>query len=236
MLNWLRVLSNLLPRGRAWKLWPGSRIRAFFEGLLNGTAVPARDAIDATYRDIWPASTEALREWEAQWGLSPGTLTEQQRRDRMQAQWRALGGQSPRYIQDTLRGAGFDVYIHEWWEPGTFPPQARNPLAVLDGSPGYPLVNIIDSSEQQLTSVSGNQTMSAGNPRALSGRLSGYRFERRPYDVPLNPDTWPFFLYIGGQVFPDVASVPASRRTEFETLCLKICPAQQWLGVLVEYV
>lgn len=264
MTNWLRVLSNLLPRGRAWKLWPGSTIRAFFTGLIDGLIKPAREQFDRIFLDLFPQTTRELEAWELQWGLRPGSLTEQERRDRLDARWKALGGQSPRYIQDTLQGAGFDVYVHEWWEPATNPPDPRNPLLVLgDGSevvtslagepfmqcgepdalcgflevrPGYPLVNKISRSVRRYSSVAGASYMVAGNSRAVAGTLSGFIIQPKQYQIPQDVDAWPYFLYIGGETFPDVAQVPAARRDEFEELMLKICPAQQWLGVLVEYV
>ena len=35
---------------------------------------------------------------------------------------------------------------------------------------------------------------------------------------------------------PEATSEPIIIKDEFETLCLKLCPAQQWLGILVEYI
>jgi len=60
-------------------------------------------------------------------------------------------------------------------------------------------------------------------------------FALREYIIPNDPTKWPFFLYIGGENFPDQATVPQARRDEFEDLCLKICPTEQWLGILVTY-
>jgi hypothetical protein len=63
-----------------------------------------------------------------------------------------------------------------------------------------------------------------------------FNFGNKQYNITTDPDTWPYYLYIGGETFGDLAQIPESRRTEFETLCLKICPNQQWIGALVEYV
>ncbi len=59
---------------------------------------------------------------------------------------------------------------------------------------------------------------------------------RPPPRVPENPARWPFFLYIGGETFPDHAEVDETRRAEFERLLLKLRPAQQWVVTLVDYV
>ena len=211
--------------------------------------------------DIFPSTTRELDRWEAQWGL-PNTLTvEQERRDRLDATWKALGGQDPRYIEDTLRAAGFDVYVHEWW--ADMVPTARNPFTYLnDGAQplqylancgaqaancghleancgatnqprGYPLVNkIVIALIGNITA--GMQLANCGAQEAnCNTEITSYQPKR--YLLPSDTTKWPYFLYIGGQTFPDIATVPSSRRNEFETLCLKICPTQQWLGILVEY-
>ena len=239
------------------------QITEFFEGL---TSLPEniRIYIDSIWDDIYPSTTRQLTEWENQFGL-PNTITdEQERRDRLAARWQALGGQSPRYIQDTLQAAGFDVYIHEWWElPRTEPPVVRNPLLVLndgtgvtkfimsdgvleandgaadanDGSSidptGYALINKILS---PVTGAIGDGSvlMNDGGSEANDGAVE-VSYQPKPFVIPGDSSKWPYFLYIGGQVFPDHATIPASRRNEFETLCLKICPSQQWLGILVNF-
>ncbi len=76
--------------------------------------------------------------------------------------------------------------------------------------------------------------MQCGEPAALCGDgVLTVQFKK--YTIPTDPKKWPYFLYIGGENFPDLAQVDPSRRDEFEDLCLKISPAQQWLGILVSY-
>lgn len=258
-----RIIQHLLPNARAWRLTTSKQLRQFFEGLTDlGSDI--RDFFDAIWLDIFPDTTREISEWEDQFGL-PNTLTdEQERRDRILATWQALGGQSPRYIEDTLRAAGFDVYIHEWWEiPRTEPPLVRNPLDVLNsggpiqylmsddaveandgntdgaldgasiGPTGFVLVNKL--SVPFLDALSdGDAAMNDGAAVAMDGG-DVIDYEPKIHIVPNDPTKWPYFLYIGGQTFPDHAIVPASRRNEFETLCLKICPTQQWLGMLIDY-
>ena len=139
-----RVLQHLLPNARAWLLTPEKALRRLFQGLA-GAAVDARAFIDNVWLDVFPPTTRELTAWEQQFGLPGSTLAEQGRRDRLAGEWRASGGQSPRYIQDTLRGAGFDVYVHDWWVPGSeaeigvsAAATPRNPLQYLErGSPGF---------------------------------------------------------------------------------------------------
>jgi hypothetical protein len=268
---WLRVYKHLLPTGKAWRLTIDKTLRQFFEGL-TGLPEDSRQFFDEIWRDLDPQTTRALEEFEQQFALETTGLTEQERRDRLDGAWKALGGQDPRYIEDTLRAAGFDVYVHEWWVPipgrpgggsinGDVSPVARNPNDYLyDGSQGsqylmydggddsqdgddvsqdggtsqplgYPLVNKL----LFLPTVSdGSSQMQDGGADAQDGGVIG-TYTPLQYILPTDPAKFPYFLYIGGQNFPDLASIPLARRDEFEKLCLKICPLEQWLGILVNY-
>jgi hypothetical protein len=101
---------------------------------------------------------------------------------------------------------------------------------------GYPLVNKILRTVPDVLPLCGEVVASSGDPLALCGNYVAFRTEQQEYIVPRDPATWPYFLYIGGENFGDIAQVDPKRKDEFERLCLKICPAQQWLGILVEYV
>lgn len=269
---WLDVFKHLLPTGRAWRVTVEKRLRDFFEGL-GGAPADVKQYVDEVYGDVGPDTTRELVAWEDQFGLPASMLTVSQRRARLDGAWKALGGQSPRYIQDTLQRAGFNVFVHEWWEPsllhpaggsvaGDVSPVARDPFQyVWDGSaprqfvgaghvsaycggdlafcssqnspPGYPLVNKV---LEAVTTVIGAGHVSAvcgGISLACGATVTSYR--RKQYAVPADPTKYPYFLYIGGENFPDQATVPLTRRDEFEDLCLKICPLEQWLGILVTY-
>lgn len=224
-------IKHLLPRARAWSLTVDKQLRQFFEGLAP-LGDDVREYLDDVWLDIFPQTTRELDGWESQFALLPAALTEQERRDRVAAAWKAVGGQSPRYIQDTLQGAGFAVYLHEWWVPGSEPAVGvkqcvapRSPLTVL----------------ASLTPQCGEVLAQCGENFAQCGNIvgaTGYALVNRPgpLKVPTSDTTkWPYFLYIGGEVYGDTAVVPVERQEEFEALCLKICPAQQWLGIIVQY-
>lgn len=273
MIEWLNIFKHLLPNARAWRITVDKQLRQFFQGL-SSIGEDSKEFFDSIYDDIDPYKTRELEAWEQQFALPDTGLTEQERRDRLDATWKALGGQDPRYIQDTLQAAGFDVYVHEWWEPipgrpnggsinGDVTPVARNPLLYLDdgtgGLPflmtdgatdaqdgdtvaqdgstatpaGYPLVNkLLEATDEFIGD--GSRLMQDGGPQAQDGGiLTIYR--QKQYIIPNDPSKFPYFLYIGGQTFPNQATVPTSRRDEFEDLCLKICPNEQWLGILVNY-
>ncbi len=271
-MMFLRIFKHLLPRARAWRITVDKQLREFFEGL-SGTGSDVKAFFDLIWLDIFPETTRDIDAWEKEFGLSDPGLTEQERRDRLDATWKALGGQDPRYIQDTLRANGFDVFVHEWWEPGTEPAPGvkqcvtpRNPLLVLRrefatvqffvecgetlaqcGEPsaeagngpepmGYPLVNKVFETEPDLLTLCGEPLAACGEVDAECGNFATFTESLREYIIPLDTAKWPYFLYIGGQTFGQLAQVDPKRRDEFETLCLKICPTQQWLGIIVEYV
>lgn len=271
-MMFLRIFKHLLPNARAWRITVDKNLRQFFEGL-SGVGGGVKTFFDDAWLDIFPKTTREIGAWEKQFGLRDTGITEQQRRDRLDATWKALGGQDPRYIQDTLRANGFNVFLHEWWEPGTEPVPGvkqcvvpRNPLMYLRREftgasflvecgvvgaqcgeafaeagnsiepTGYPLVNKIFQTTPDILPLCGEAVAEAGEAEALCGNYTEFRETLREYIVPNDPNKWPYFLYIGGETFGTLAQVDPKRRDEFEALCLKICPAQQWLGMLVEYV
>lgn len=267
----LRVFKHLLPRAKAWRLTIDKTLRQFFAGLAP-IGDDVKNAADCAYLDLFPQSTRRLSEWEQQFNLPNSSLTEQERRDRLDAAWKATGSLSPRYLQDTLQALGFDVYVHEWWEPGSEPPVGvkqcvtpRNPFLYLlpsnttpgagvdcgeplaecgepfaecgnsSGALGYPLVNKIRQTRPDVVTGCGEPAMECGETRAECGDYNEVTDSLREYVIPNDPDKWPYFVYIGGQNFPDLATVPTARRDEFEATLLKYVRASNWIGVLVSY-
>lgn len=250
VLLFFRTYQHLLPRARAWSLTADKSLRKFFRGL-SGLGKDARYFIDRIWLDIFPATTRELSAGEWQFNLpTVPTLTTAERRTRLAGAWQALGGQDPRYIQDMLQAAGFDVYVHEWWVPGSEPAlntagaaTARDPHTYLRensaGEPvagkGYALVNRLLPTAPVYLTGAGEPLMEAGEAIAEAGNFDYFHLTEMNYTLPTNPAVYPYFVYIGAAVFPNLASIPAARQLEFEALCLKICPAHTWIGILVTY-
>ena len=268
-----RIFQHLLPNARAWRLTAVKQLREFFEGLTAPLGDDSKTFFDQIFNDIDPQLTRELTAWETQFGLKNTGLTTQERRDRIDATWKALGGQDPRYIEDTLQANGFDVYVHEWYDPGSEAAvnvkacaTPRNPTTwLIDSSgsifyltglgevlaecgeaimecgerispPGYLLANKITYTSRDLISTLGEAIMRCGEIEAICGNYSVLNTKTVEYIIPTDVTKWPYFLYIGGQIFGELAQVDPKRKDEFETLCLKLRPAQQWLGMIVEYV
>jgi hypothetical protein len=250
--TFLQILTHLLPNARAWHITVDKTLRKFFEGLAP-IGVDIKLYYDLILYDILPSATRELALWEQQFGLISYGLTEQQRRDRLGRTWKTLGGQDPFYIQSTLQANGFDVYVHEWWVPASKPAvnssvaaTPRNPFSYLREDTGI-IVYLVECGEA--LAQCGETLAQAGESNTPSGyalvnkivapiqdplALSYYESPVE-YNIPLDPNTWPYFLYIGGETFGTLATVDPKRKDEFEDLCLKICPTQQWLGILVTY-
>ena len=241
-MTFFRQFQHLLPNARAWSITAAKRLREFFEGL-SGIGSDAKEFIDLVWLDIFPQTTRDLDAWDSQFNLPSADLTTQERRDRLDATWKALGGQSPRYLQDSIQAAGFDLYVHEWWVPGSEAAVGvkacatpRDPRVYIDNGAGYLLVNKIFSTDSQVIVRCGEPLSACGEPTALAGNFLTLQDSERGYEVPEDTTKWPYFLYVAGETFPTPGSISSARKEEFDALILKLRPAQQWVLVITEFV
>ena len=225
--------QHLLPRGRAFNTVIDKVLRRLFVAL-GTVSEDLINHVNLIGSDLIPRYTRRLTLWERQFNLADSGLTDDQRRERLRLTWRAIGGQSPDYIQTTLQNAGFIVYVHEWFDSsGT----ARNPNLIIrdDGDAiVYSFELGTTGAELGTTAVELGQRSNAVG-YLLVNKIFDNSGNRINYEVPDSSNDWPFILYIGGAVFPDSATIDSKRRDEFEELLLSISPGQQWLGVLIEY-
>lgn len=274
----------------AWRLEVGRTITNLFDGLTESPS-EVKNHLDDVYLDLLPQSTRALQEWVDIFGLWPADRTDQQARDAISSAWSAVGGQGPDYLQSVLRDAGFDVYVHDYYDSVStvwnvdingvtynYPitgeditaanyPFIKNPLLTIEDGytptvysyqcgvagiqcgvaavkcgatiqkNGYLLVNKIPiGSVSGAVYQCGMAGIQCGVPTVQCGVGAEPRFLYQEYQVPTNALLWNGMVYIGGQTYPEVATVEASRREEFEALILKYFPAEKWFGVLVEYI
>lgn len=228
-MAFLRVFQHLLPRGRAWRLTAEKTLRKFFEGLA-GPYDDARAFVDGVYNDLRPAYTREISKWEVQFGIDYPAADEGDRRAALASAWSASGGQSANYLQTLLRAAGFDVYVHEWWEGANVAPRTvRDPRDYTS----VPTIGTTQSGEalaQCGESTAQCNRFLANDPKYL---VHSNLTPQAPPAIPSTEDSWRFFWYVGGQTFGESAIVAASRRTEFERLIYKYKPAHTWVVELV---
>lgn len=245
-MSFFKLIQHLLPRAEAWKTTVDKTLRRFFLGLSQQPQA-TRDYIDLVYLDLFPGTARskddvggsgALEEWERQFGITPSdTETVNARRLALAAEWQAVGGQSPSYIQGVLQTAGFNIFVHEWWSSGP-PYVARDPRSyttiplvgfyqcTADGEPTQPACSAL-ATQPQCTDFLAN------DPHYL---VNKDLTQRVPPRVPDDPAKWPYFIYVGGETFPTHATVDITRRAEFERLILKLRPTHNWIVTLVDYV
>lgn len=127
----MNILERLLPKsGLAFIQHSTKSLTKWLSGIYDGMIAPIIPIQDQKFLDQFPTWTNKVSDWETATGILPKTGS----RSVLEARFKAQGGQSPKYIQDTLRGAGFDVYVHEWWDPYT--DATRNPLVFLSNGDG----------------------------------------------------------------------------------------------------
>lgn len=181
------------------------------------------------YLDLFPGTTRELREWERLYGLTPSaTAGEVARRLMLAAEWRSTGGQSVSYIQGVLHTAGFtNVFVHEWWE-SVGPYVARDPR----DHTVQPLIGSLQCSDEGICGEFDAQCSSflINDPRYFANLNLG---PLAPPPVSSNEDSWPYFLYFSGPVFPDPAVVFSDVQQDLRRLIQKLKPAQQWAVLLL---
>lgn len=230
MSVFFRQLQHLLPTGQPWRITVDKTLRRFVLGVANSNE-SARTFLDLVALDLYPPSTRALDLWEEHFGLF-GVGTEADRRLAVASAWQQQGGQSPRYLEDVLRAAGFDVYVHDSFFY-TGPIRSwRDPRAYTDD----PLIGTVQCGEALAQCGEAEAQCNdwlANEP----GYLVNLDLTRRaPPKIPDDSDIWPYFAYVGGETFPATANVDADRRDEFERIILKNFPARLWVVTLVNYV
>lgn len=241
----LNTIRHLLPKSRQWNLVYARDFLKLMLGITPSLDAAANNA-DTVFTDLIPATAtaSALTVWERQFALgASSSLTLAERRTRLAGVWSSIGGQSPSYITLTLQSHGFPVFTHEWWDlAGNGYPVAKDPrdhlLPLYGGTDtdGILLVNDIRTSVKFDEMGAGEVFAEAGEERALSGYYGGFLIGQVGYSY-VGPETrHPYYLYIGGSTFPNTVNIPIARKSEFEQLCQKICPAQQWLVLRVRYI
>jgi len=238
----LSMFQHLLPRSKAWSLTATKNLRKFFEGLSASLITTTREYIDHQYAQLSPKTTNRLDKWARQFGLPLGESIV-----KVEAAWKEGGNPTLPYIQERLQAAGYMVYLHEFPDPDflpnivprdprlylwptTQPPVPDNPAL------GYPLVNNSRFADiKYVTSMSTDVLSCLGNEKMSLGRYNDYAFTPVRLEVPNDPALWPYFVYVGDEIFPQHAILDPSQQEGFERLLKKLIPSHLWIGVLVNY-
>ena len=254
-----KAIDAVWPRGSAW----AQKIGGSMEGLLLGVGdslelVRTKLATLAKLRS--PGLTGQLDELEIDFGVTPDpTLTNAVRRSRLAARINAEQAAGTRdRMERELQEADFDLFVYAN-DPAVNPLQFTTSFTTVAGGDeafaGEPSAVAEIFSAILLVNGSAVRTVPtwlavAGGDEAFAGELNAIA-ERAgsvdmliSYDVPVDPDTWPFIFFVGGPaifggsgelVAIEVAQVSALRRIELEQTILRLKPLHAWAVMVIEY-
>lgn len=262
------VLDALLPGGSFWNIKPDGFYDLLFDALAENDDRVVEDLCClANLRD--PFLTPILEDLEKEYGISTDTnLSEEARRQQLASLvYKGENNGSKDDLQNALVAAGFNVQVHEN-SPAVDPDIFLNsvPLMVANGDNAYAgffpttpgvytsvagktggdlLVNG-DIFEQRplYTAVANETNVVAGNSAAKAGLYSELVQEPIVYPIPDDPNSWPFFFFVGGDATRDgsgaltaiaSADVPRSQQTQFERIILRYKPIHTWAGLIINY-
>ena len=245
-MGFLETFKHLLPRAAAWRLAAGTQLRQFFEGLAAQPDA-IRTWFDLIWLDLFADTTRELDQWEKEFGLFVAAGdSEATRRLNLDAEWKAQGGQDPSYIQGILQDAGFDLYVHEWWS-SAHPFVARDPRNYAD----QPSIGTNRCAPNSFSNVVRCAPKTFSNEARCNAFLDTWpRYlvnedlsHRAPPPLPEDPGKWPYFIYIGPETLEEydpsgdtVVRIPTIRQYELKRLLLKLCPAQHWIVLMVDWI
>jgi len=231
---WTRFIAFLLPKSRAFWITVNKPLRQLFEGVAI-VAKTIHDHLTDIFLDIWPTSTTKLLQWSQQMGFA-----QEQTITTIEAAWADGGGQSPSSLQERLQAAGFDVYVHEWWEvPAASPPVKRNPITLINAG-NEVLVNDVTVASpkyvNQFQSVAAGNTQFQGDNDVRFGDINGLLYLQKNYATPSITDEYVHYWYVGDSTFPDKADVADTKYDELKRLIYKYKPTHTRVVTLVNLV
>ncbi len=229
-VDFFRMVELLYPTGTAWNLPENRNFAKFHEAInlsLLQAALDAQALLDATFPDNANFDASDCTLWEYRFGIeyNPALTTTQRRQNIYNAMafpQGVLGRQSPSYIEQSLRDAGFDVHIYEniFFDGGGNLYQ-KTPQEVLG------LVSTI-------TQFGGN-TQFGGTTQFGGGGFSVIANQETAESYSTGGNLWATF-FISGDTIDTPANVSQFRQREFRRLVLKLKPAHTVAFLIVNFV
>ena len=257
------AIDSMLPPGPLWRPEPDKE----FDQLLDafaGSSENIRAYLNSLADVRNPFKTTLLEDLEREYGVLTDTrLTEETRRLQLAAIIYASDGTgADDDLQKVLNDAGFDVSVYQNSPDGP----AVDPAIFLDQSfqmvlgGGNAYLGRADAFFGRLGGellVNGDffETLPDyevvfGNVYLGDGSVLGFFNDvlttKKEYEIPVDPDAWPFVFFVGGVATFDPgtgaitaiesAEVPNEREQLFKRLILRKKPLYTWAALVVTYV
>jgi len=261
------VIDALLPPGSIWV----PKVDGDFDKLLDGigdNSETIKNFLGLLARVKDPDKTAFLDDLEKEFGVTKNlNLTEQQRRDSLSSQKFETGGKgSDDNLEIHLQRAGFEVLVHNnspAVDPVLFLGAVVTMLANNEfGFAGHESAFASAGTRLDEDLLVNGDSFLIGDPLILMGAGSGIAFAghqsalagffiisesvKKLYEIPADPDRFPFVFFVGGAATRDPgtgeltaiarADVPIERKEEFKRIILKIKPIHSWAALIVTYV
>lgn len=228
--NMFTAFRALLPDGRVWNIDLSIQFRQVIEAI-SSSLVDVKEYFITVKDNPFPDSTQSLELWEEQFALDPAGLTDQERRDQLEAAWASTGGQSPTYLESIILKLGIVATVYENFD-------RDDPTSFLIGGDSEILVNgeILFERRDGTTSC-GSPEMSCDNPEASCGAYTGFSTTTKEYPISPYSEKWVYYFIVA-----DPASamtpldVPASLEFAFKLAILRIKPVNTRAVLNVNYV
>jgi len=257
------LLNSLLPDGPLWEPKSGGDFDLFLDGISGGIET-IRIALEqlAFIRD--PYRTPILSDLEKEYGIiTKDNISTEDRIAQLATKiYERSGTGSKDNLQNALQRAGFDVLVHSnspAIDPAILLDQnfqlvLGDPLNAFIGDPnayfgragGYLLVNgPIYTRRPAYLGLGDPLNAFIGDPNAVIGFFIGLIRKEKTYNIPTNPDAWPFIFFVGGPavrggsgelVSIESAEILSQRRQEFENIILSYKPVFTWAGMIITYI
>jgi len=260
------VIDALFPKGSLWQVKSQGDLDNFLDGMAqNDDDIADALACLACVRD--PFRTPILADLEREYGVVTDLrLTEETRRNQLASLvYPSDNNGDLDNLRNALVAAGFPVQVHAN-SPAVDPDIFLNsvPFMVAGGDTAF--AGFVPSGGGASTAIAGKtggdllvngnifeqvpdyiavaNNMYAGNTEGFAGSFLEYRQDKIFYPIPDDPNSWPFFFFVGGDATRnaqgeltviDTVDIPLEQKTVFERIILKYKPIHSWAGIIVNY-
>lgn len=241
----LHFTKRLFPKGSAFKFRADGAVDKLLSGVAETNARCFTD-VQSIYDSLMPDNAnftiEDAAAWEKKLGIvqAPGVGLH----DRKAAIAQKLfypTSYAPRqhhlFIQEQLRAAGFDVYVH--LNPlGLSPEQILSPLPAVMHSDDLEHDNSVEHSGYALVSAQHSSSFEHGSAFQHGSTFDDVvvnHIDRDRDASYLFANNYRFTFYIAGSTMPDFAEVSSARKDEFRQLILQLKPIHTQAYLFVNY-